>query len=157
MHTSCFGSMHQKSLVLTEYSLHSSCFGSMHQKSLVLTAYTLHSCCLGSICLNMFSDDAGIERLEGERQDRADARAAAEEAARAAGEALPGRRGLMFSETMKTLTRLSSSYRRCHWKSACEIIFPLIYQHLTFASHRTWRLVTALCSILIFVSFILCA
>ena len=41
---------------------------------------------------------------------------------------------------MKTISRLSSSYRRCHWKSAAEIIFPLLYEHLTFASHRTWKL-----------------
>ena len=46
----------------------------------------------------------------------------------------------MFAETMKTLARLSSSYRRCHWKSAAELIFPLLYEHLTFASHRTWKL-----------------
>ena len=53
------------------------------------------------------------------------------------------RRGILFSETLKTLSRLiSSSYRRCHWKSAAEVIFPLLQQHLTYASHRTWKLFT---------------
>ena len=82
----------------------------------------------------------GIERLEDERREREDARRKEEEAAKEAGEHVPGRRGTMFAETMRTLTRLTSSYRRCHWKSAAEIIFPLLFQHLTFASHRTWKL-----------------
>ena len=65
----------------------------------------------------------GIERLEMEREERNEERSRAEQAAQDAGEHIPGRRGVMFSETMKTLTRLSSSYRRCHWKSAAELIF----------------------------------
>ena len=44
-----------------------------------------------------------------------------------------------FAETMRTLNRLSSSYRRCYWKSGAEMIFPILYGHLTFASHRCWR------------------
>ena len=51
-------------------------------------------------------------------------------------------RGVLFAETLKTLTRLSSSYRMCHWKSGAEVIFPLLYGHLTYASHRTWKLYT---------------
>ena len=82
----------------------------------------------------------GIERLELEREERNQERSRAQQAAQDAGEHIPGRRGIMFAETMKTLTRLSSSYRRCHWKSAAELIFPLLYEHLTFASHRTWKL-----------------
>ena len=82
----------------------------------------------------------GIERLEDERIERAEARQAEEEAARAAGQHIPGRRNANFAETLRTLTRLSSSYRRCHWKSAAEVIFPLLYQHLTYASHRSWKL-----------------
>ena len=52
----------------------------------------------------------GIERLEMEREERSEERSRAEQAAQDAGEHIPGRRGVMFSETMKTLTRLSSSY-----------------------------------------------
>ncbi|CAJ1343981.1 unnamed protein product, partial [Effrenium voratum] len=82
----------------------------------------------------------GIQRLEAERQEREQAQVAETADACAAGQPAPGRRAALFGETMKTLTRLSSSYRRCHWKSAAEVIFPLLFQHLTYASHRTWKL-----------------
>lgn len=78
--------------------------------------------------------------MENERQEREQDREKQAEAARAAGEHVAGRRGVLFAETLKTLSRLSSSYRRCHWKSASELIFPLLFQHMTFASHRTWKL-----------------
>ena len=45
-----------------------------------------------------------------------------------------------FAETMRTLNRLSSSYRRCQWKSGAEMIFPILYGHMTFASHRCWTI-----------------
>ena len=82
----------------------------------------------------------GIQRLEAERQEREQAQVTQTADACAAGQPAPGRRAALFGETMKTLTRLSSSYRRCHWKSAAEVIFPLLFQHLTYASHRTWKL-----------------
>jgi len=82
----------------------------------------------------------GIQRLENENKEREEKRKAEREAAEAAGEHLPGRRNKIFADTLRTLMRLTASYRRCHWKSAAEIIFPLLYQHLTFASHRTWKL-----------------
>ena len=44
----------------------------------------------------------------------------------------------VFAETMRTINRLSSSYRRCYWKSGAEMIFPILYGHMTFASHRCW-------------------
>ncbi len=43
-----------------------------------------------------------------------------------------------FAETMRTINRLNSSYRRCYWKSGAEMIFPILYGHMTFASHRCW-------------------
>ncbi|CAK9075834.1 Ubiquitin carboxyl-terminal hydrolase, partial [Durusdinium trenchii] len=91
------------------------------------------------ILANQAHPEQGIERLEAERHMREQERSAAEKRARDAGDHVPGRRGVMFAETLKTLMRLSSSYRRCHWKSASEILFPILYQHLTFASHRTWK------------------
>ena len=42
-----------------------------------------------------------------------------------------------FAETMRTLTRLSSSYRRCYGESRSESMFPILFGHMTFASHRT--------------------
>ena len=43
-----------------------------------------------------------------------------------------------FAETLRTLNRLSSSHQRCQWKSGAEMIFPILYSHLTFTSHRCW-------------------
>lgn len=43
-----------------------------------------------------------------------------------------------FGEALRTLNRLSSSYRRCSWKSGTEMLFPILFGHLTFASHRCW-------------------
>ena len=44
----------------------------------------------------------------------------------------------VFQETMRTINRLNSSYRRCYWKSGSEMIFPILYGHMTFSSHRCW-------------------
>ena len=86
----------------------------------------------------------GVERLEVERAQRQDARETDVKRAAAVGEdpQIPSRRSILFSESLKTLTRLSSSYRRCHWKSGAEVIFPILHRHLTYASHRTWKLYT---------------
>ena len=43
-----------------------------------------------------------------------------------------------FAETLNTLSRLQSSYRRCYWKSGSEMLFPILFGHLTYASHRCW-------------------
>ena len=43
-----------------------------------------------------------------------------------------------FAQTMDVLKRLSASYRRCYWKSGSEMLFPILFGHLTFASHRCW-------------------
>ena len=45
-----------------------------------------------------------------------------------------------FAETMRTLMRLSSSYRRCYWKSGSESIFPMLFGHMCFSSHSCWTL-----------------
>ena len=86
----------------------------------------------------------GVERLEKARAERERDRDAEAKRCELAGEELPRYtcRNILFSETLKTLGRLSSSYRRCYWKSASEVIFPLLQQHLTYASHRTWKLYT---------------
>ena len=43
-----------------------------------------------------------------------------------------------FAQTMDVLKRLSASYRRCYWKSGSEMLFPILFGHMTFASHRCW-------------------
>jgi hypothetical protein len=43
-----------------------------------------------------------------------------------------------FGHTMYLLKNLSASYRRCYWKSGSEMLFPILFGHMTFASHRCW-------------------
>ncbi len=43
-----------------------------------------------------------------------------------------------FGQTMDVLKRLSASYRRCYWKSCAEMFMPILFGHMTFASHRCW-------------------
>ena len=81
------------------------------------------------------------EQREKEREDLHQQRLATE---RALGRELtkdelkPFKGKTVFQETMRTINRLNSSYRRCYWKSGAEMIFPILYEHMTFASHRCW-------------------
>ena len=78
----------------------------------------------------------GIQRLENQRQDE---RRKIEERSDTTEAQLMARQGRStFADVMRTLTRLSSSYRRCYWKSGSESMFPILFGHMTFASHRTW-------------------
>ena len=90
----------------------------------------------------------GLERLHHSREE---ARARHEEEVKARAEAdakgqtcsetvvatAPKKRST-FGDTLGVLKRLSASYRRCYWKSGSEMLFPIFYGHLTFASHRCW-------------------
>ena len=81
----------------------------------------------------------GIERLQATRdalqQESEDAIAAA----KAAGEAPPEKATRSkFASTMDVLKRLDTSARRCYWKSMSELMFPILFGHMTFASHRCW-------------------
>jgi hypothetical protein len=86
----------------------------------------------------------GIRRLEEQREADETQRAKAAECATETGlsesaSAEANRRKSSFSTALQTLGRLNSSYRRCHWKSGSELVFPILFEHLTFASHRTWK------------------
>lgn len=70
----------------------------------------------------------GLERLQEQRE-------AAQEAATAAGLT---RVRSKFGQVLDVLKRLSASYRRCYWKSGAEMLFPILFGHMTFASHRCW-------------------
>ena len=78
----------------------------------------------------------GIARLEAQRET---------EAAEAMSKVLnhgpePPKKKSDFAEALRTLSRLSSSYRRCYWKSGPEMLFPILFMHLTYASHRCWTI-----------------
>ena len=73
----------------------------------------------------------GIERLEDQRRQ-------AKEEQEANGLTSRPKAKSPFAETLATLMRLNSSYRRCYWKSGSEMVFPILFGHMTFASHRCW-------------------
>ena len=71
----------------------------------------------------------GIRRLEEQREADETQRAKAAECATETGlsesaSAEANRRKSSFSTALQTLGRLNSSYRRCHWKSGSELVFP---------------------------------
>ena len=78
----------------------------------------------------------GIYRLEQQRQEERRKFEDSAATTEAQTMALQGRSP--FADVMRTLTRLASSYRRCYWKSGSESLFPILFGHMTFASHRTW-------------------
>ena len=43
-----------------------------------------------------------------------------------------------YRRTMQMLMRFESSFRRASWKSGCEMVFPTLFGHLSFATHRCW-------------------
>ena len=90
----------------------------------------------------------GLERLHSMReeartryQENLQARAAASAQGSTSSDADPVpalKKRTVFGDALEVLKRLSSSYRRCYWKSGSEMLFPIFYGHLTFASHRCW-------------------
>ena len=63
---------------------------------------------------------SGLERLQQRREEE------------------PERFRSHFAQTLDVLKNLSSSYRRCYHKSGSEMLFPMLFGHMTFASHRCW-------------------
>jgi len=43
-----------------------------------------------------------------------------------------------FRKAMQTLNRLDTSFRRASWKSGCEMLFPILFGHMSFQTHRCW-------------------
>ena len=75
----------------------------------------------------------GIKRLEQERQEERRKFEGSAVTTEAQIMALQGRSP--FAEAMRTLTRLSSSYRRCFWKSGSESLFPILFGHMELWMH----------------------
>eukprot|EP00973_Karenia_brevis_P038749 5348128-Karenia_brevis.AAC.1 len=59
-----------------------------------------------------------------------------------AGNGLPDAAGtdrrVKYRKTMQMLMRFESNFRRASLKSGCEMVFPRLFGHLSFASHRCW-------------------
>ena len=43
-----------------------------------------------------------------------------------------------FTRTMQVLSRFESCFRRASWKSGSEMVFPMLFGHLAFMTHRCW-------------------
>ena len=52
--------------------------------------------------------------------------------------AAASRRREDFRRTMQVLTRFESSFWRVSWKGGCEMVFPILFGHLSFMTHRRW-------------------
>ena len=118
-------------------------FGDGINKGFYINAYTTKHCPTMDGVLEEMR--RGLERLEQTReaeQERLKANLRtgdpqrAGELTRDQAKALKGKS--KFGEALNVLKRLSASYRRCYWKSGSEMLFPILFGHLTFASHRCW-------------------
>ena len=77
---------------------------------------------------------AGIRRLQDEQRDA--------DAARLADETPASRRQADFRRTVQTLNRFETCFRRASWKSGAEMVFPILFGHLSFTTHRCWTVFT---------------
>ena len=50
----------------------------------------------------------------------------------------PTGRQQAFRRALQTLNRLDTSFRRASWKSGCEMLFPILFGHMSFQTHRCW-------------------
>ena len=73
---------------------------------------------------------AGVRRLNDEWREA--------DAAKPAHEAATTRRQADFRRTMQLLSRFETSFRRASWKSGSEMMFPILFGHLSFTTHRCW-------------------
>ena len=49
------------------------------------------------------------------------------------------RRRESFRRTMQVLCRFETCFRRASWKSGSEMVFPMLFGHLAFMTHRCWK------------------
>jgi len=43
-----------------------------------------------------------------------------------------------FRRTLQALNRFDTSFRKASWKSGSEMLFPIIFGHMSFQTHRCW-------------------
>ena len=85
----------------------------------------------------------GVRRLNAQWEDeelKKQAGADAGPAGNGSTDAASNARRQKYRRTMQMLTRFESCFRRTSWKSGCEMVFPILFGHLCFATHRCWTL-----------------
>jgi len=86
----------------------------------------------------------GIRRLHSEWEEKAAAEkpsqmnATGKASAVAADAGEKASRQQAFRRALQTLNRLDTSFRRASWKSGCEMLFPILFGHMSFQTHRCW-------------------
>ena len=43
-----------------------------------------------------------------------------------------------YKKTMQMLSRFDTSFRRASWKRGTEMVFPMLFGHMPFNTHRCW-------------------
>ncbi|CAK0817607.1 unnamed protein product, partial [Prorocentrum cordatum] len=79
----------------------------------------------------------GVRRLKSQWDDRG-----AQAAGGAGDEAqstAAGKRKEDFKRTLQVLARFETCLRRASWKSGSEMVFPMLFGHLSFMTHRCWK------------------
>ncbi|CAK0814408.1 unnamed protein product, partial [Prorocentrum cordatum] len=91
------------------------------------TSYYVSSC---TTKVNPSMDDVlcklldGVRRLKSQWDDRSTA---------------AGKRKEDFKRTLEVLARFETCFRRASWKSGSEMVFPMLFGHLSFMTHRCWK------------------
>ncbi|CAK0792583.1 unnamed protein product, partial [Prorocentrum cordatum] len=79
----------------------------------------------------------GVRRLKSQWDDR-EAQAAGGAGDEAQSTAA-GKRKEDFKRTLQVLARFETCFRRASWKSGSEMVFPMLFGHLSFMTHRCWK------------------
>ncbi|CAK0841403.1 unnamed protein product, partial [Prorocentrum cordatum] len=79
----------------------------------------------------------GVRRLKSQWDDK-EAQAAGDAGDEAQSTAA-GKRKEDFKRTLQVLARFETCFRRASWKSGSEMVFPMLFGHLSFMSHRCWK------------------
>ncbi|CAK0862279.1 unnamed protein product, partial [Prorocentrum cordatum] len=79
----------------------------------------------------------GVRRLKSQWDDKG--AQAAGDAGDEAQSTAAGKRKEDFKRTLQVLARFETCFRRASWKSGSEMVFPMLFGHLSFMTHRCWK------------------
>ncbi|CAK0795192.1 unnamed protein product, partial [Prorocentrum cordatum] len=110
-------------------------FVDAHNTSYYVNSYTTN--------VNPSMDDVLCKLLDGARRLKSQWDDRGAQAAGGAGDeaqsTAAGKRREDFKRTLQVLARFETCFRRASWKSGSEMIFPMLFGHLSFMTHRCWK------------------
>ena len=116
----------------TAYALAS--YSDAHNAGFYINSYTTKvNPTLDDVLRNLLD---GVRRLQSEWQD-SESKLVSESDSNDGG---VSKRREDFRKTMQVLSRFESCFRRSSWKSGSEMVFPMLFGHLAFMTHRCWNL-----------------